>query len=354
MIKILIKFLIAQSKKGIRFVIRLFSSNVFPSETKNIEIFTETDANISLLSNMLSKDNAMSKIGLLIKAKVSHRNGYITIKENILLPKQSLKYYAKSIYSFQYMLPIKYPKRKIHLVNAFIVTSPSYKNYWHWHFDILMNLYIIDELEIEVKNIIINQPVFEYQYESLVFFQKYYDFYFVDNKSSFEVQNALIYKTNNNNIKEYLIELYKKINFINKKVSLIQTKKYKKIYITRDNPKSKRNVINFNEVELILKKCGFVIIRLEDYTYREQIVFFKGAEIIVGPHGAGFTNIIFCVKKTILIEFMHIKRDSSIFKNICKVKGITYYKLYSNNTDKSDDPNLLIDTIKFEKTLKKL
>jgi capsular polysaccharide biosynthesis protein len=60
-----------------------------------------------------------------------------------------------------------------------------------------------------------------------------------------------------------------------------------------------------NEAELLqeLDKYGFRSYILEDLRFREQVKLFSGAEIIIGPHGAGFTNTIFADDLTVLELF---------------------------------------------------
>ena len=36
----------------------------------------------------------------------------------------------------------------------------------------------------------------------------------------------------------------------------------------------------------------------------DQITLFQGAEFIIGPHGAGLSNLLFCAPGTKVIEFM--------------------------------------------------
>lgn len=58
-----------------------------------------------------------------------------------------------------------------------------------------------------------------------------------------------------------------------------------------------------NEPELIeeLDKYEFDSYILEDISFRDQVKLLSGAEIIVDPHGAGFTNTIY-VDNLILLE----------------------------------------------------
>ena len=65
------------------------------------------------------------------------------------------------------------------------------------------------------------------------------------------------------------------------------------IYVSRRNARSRR-VVNESELENVLKSYGFQLIQCEDLSLREQIGTFSGARSIMGPHGAGLMNMIFC------------------------------------------------------------
>lgn len=63
-----------------------------------------------------------------------------------------------------------------------------------------------------------------------------------------------------------------------------------------------RELLNENALFFHLKKRGFYYYRLEDLTMDEQIYLFCKAEIVVGAHGAGLTNLLFSPSDTSVLE----------------------------------------------------
>lgn len=61
-----------------------------------------------------------------------------------------------------------------------------------------------------------------------------------------------------------------------------------------------RRVINEDELNQSLAKRGFLPYILEDLDFPTQVKLFAQAKIIVGPHGAGFSNMIFSQNPIIL------------------------------------------------------
>lgn len=72
------------------------------------------------------------------------------------------------------------------------------------------------------------------------------------------------------------------------------------IYIVRN----KRTLKNDNEVQKLLKSYGFTCVSLEDLSLDEQINLFRKAKCIVGFHGAGLANLLFCESNTIVLEIV--------------------------------------------------
>ncbi|OWY67141.1 capsular biosynthesis protein [cyanobacterium TDX16] len=74
-----------------------------------------------------------------------------------------------------------------------------------------------------------------------------------------------------------------------------------RIYISR--PKSAgRNIINEEDVMAILAPLGFIAYTMEELSFVDEIKLFSQAEIVIAPHGAGLTNIIFASQKLIVID----------------------------------------------------
>lgn len=75
-----------------------------------------------------------------------------------------------------------------------------------------------------------------------------------------------------------------------------------RILISRRNAVTRR-CLNEDELEGQLAKHGFEAVQLEKLTFAEQIGLFAGAEIVVGTHGAGLTNLLFAGRCRVLEIF---------------------------------------------------
>ena len=82
----------------------------------------------------------------------------------------------------------------------------------------------------------------------------------------------------------------------------------RRVYISRREVTTdwaRRYIINENEVWGYLKEKGFEKVILEDLMIEEQAKLFNSAEIILGTHGAGLANLVFCRPGTKVFEFFN-------------------------------------------------
>ena len=78
-------------------------------------------------------------------------------------------------------------------------------------------------------------------------------------------------------------------------------------------------ITNEEEVKECLMKNNFIPIKLHEMKFIDQVDLFYNAKCVVGLHGAGFANLVFCISGTKVIELRSPTSGDSI-KNISKKK----------------------------------
>ena len=73
-----------------------------------------------------------------------------------------------------------------------------------------------------------------------------------------------------------------------------------------------------------LSKKKFTKYKVGQLSFEEQIYLFHNAKIIVGPHGAAFTNLVFCQPNTNVIEIMPKANPNKVNKTISKINNLKY------------------------------
>lgn len=98
------------------------------------------------------------------------------------------------------------------------------------------------------------------------------------------------------------------------------------IYISRAKA-SRRRVCNEAELCELLKKYRFEVVYAEDLTIEEQAKKFNAAKLIIAPHGAALTNLVFTHPGIALIEFYHPEHDSDVYRVFTEMQGTKHYLL---------------------------
>ena len=227
------------------------------------------------------------------------------------------------------------------------VQGSSGNNYWHWLFDILpkieilkkknllnkidyfylpnINKYILNSLKIYgvSENKIINSTTNKHiEADRILAFEH---FYFKKGT----IQDQFKY------IPKWILNLLFS-NFLKKKKKI---KKKSKIFIDRSDSRFKHfQIQDQNSIIKYLKTKNFSIVKLSDLNFYEQIYLFNNAKVIVGPHGAGFANIVFCKPNTKVYEIITPSHsDLKAIPSLCAKRKLIYKKILSK---KMKGPNI--------------
>jgi hypothetical protein len=101
------------------------------------------------------------------------------------------------------------------------------------------------------------------------------------------------------------------------------------LYISRRQAPSRR-VVNEDEVMTYLADHGFELHTLEDYSLREQIALFAEAKVVMGPHGAGHTNMIFSPKGLVIVDIL-TSEVNPCFHNMSLTIGHQYWYMFGDD-----------------------
>lgn len=99
----------------------------------------------------------------------------------------------------------------------------------------------------------------------------------------------------------------------------------KRIYLSRSNT---RGIINYHEIERILIEFNIQIIAPEKLSFRDQVLLFYNAELIVSPAGAALSNLIFARPGTNVICFIAERnRDYCMQSNLALFSNLNFVHL---------------------------
>jgi capsular polysaccharide biosynthesis protein len=117
----------------------------------------------------------------------------------------------------------------------------------------------------------------------------------------------------------------------------------------------------YNQEELftVAEAYGFERVFLEDLTFEDSIRVFREAELIAGPHGAGWANMLFCHPATkAMLWTWEGEEEDNWYENIAFVAAVDYLQLSVSLVDKRGldgrVADYYLDTSVFEQGLRAL
>ena len=215
------------------------------------------------------------------------------------------------------------------------------KNYWHWLFDVLPRLNLCGQT-ISLNKIdyfLIPDDVKEFQSETLdcLNIPKHKrlsskKFRHIKTKELIITDHPVVITGNDtqdtHNIPAWIIKWTRSV-FLNKNTAINKENK-NKIYIDRgeanNKSQSQRHISNEDEVKKYLLKKNFICVKLHEIKFKEQIDLFYNAECIVGIHGAGLSNVVFCKSGTKIIE-LQSSHAGPMYENLAKKNNLNYISI---------------------------
>ncbi|MDZ7731074.1 MAG: glycosyltransferase family 61 protein [Natrialbaceae archaeon] len=116
------------------------------------------------------------------------------------------------------------------------------------------------------------------------------------------------------------------------------------VYVSRATAVERR-VVNEDEVMDVLSRFGFSCYRLEERSLEDNARLFADADAVVGPHGAGLTDIVFADDCT-LVELFGDKVKQP-YRKLAATVGVQYEPMYcqAESTDIIVDTDVLASTV---------
>ncbi|RFP62212.1 MAG: DUF563 domain-containing protein [Limnothrix sp. CACIAM 69d] len=100
----------------------------------------------------------------------------------------------------------------------------------------------------------------------------------------------------------------------------------KYLYLSRSEARYRR-VLNDEQVQESLKNLGFASISLGELSICQQANLLAGAEVVVAPHGAGLTNLVFCQPGTKVLEIFPHRYRQQYYWALANQRGLVYQYL---------------------------
>jgi hypothetical protein len=298
-------------------------------------------------------ENILTAVALLAKVEIVGGSNAVCVDRSEVL-------YADHFYDFRENLRITDPSVFIDAIDYLVVFSNkrggairegillvgnNSNNYYHYTFEIIAKLYLLEELNID-KNIPL---ILDYCVEITPQFKellKYVcgcsrEFIFIEKGTVHSVQNCYYISPVNiipQNFRKLSSVKSRDCLFDPRSIDFIRNKCFQfmasddfpsKIYIARKKATQTRDY-NEEEVITLFKENGFEVIYPEMLSIAEQVKLFNSADFIAGASGAAFTNLAYCNNSCKVLIIMAYCIDLSIFSTVAKYVGVDL-QYYSTN-----------------------
>jgi hypothetical protein len=97
-----------------------------------------------------------------------------------------------------------------------------------------------------------------------------------------------------------------------------------RLYVSREDS-THRRLVNEAECLGVLRPLGFEKVTLTGLTVADQAALFSGAAVIVAPHGAGLTNLVFCDPGTTVVELCSPTELRSHYLELSRALGLHHH-----------------------------
>jgi capsular polysaccharide biosynthesis protein len=240
-----------------------------------------------------------------------------------------------------------------------IATHASFRNYFHYHVDVLSNILFFKKIKklIKYNRIRLILPVLSgWQVKAMSHLKVDADdiIFLNDLDCYYEITKALIlpyYSPRNLLMDPYVSNVFRKIK--ENLAQSYQSNRKCRVYISRANVTT-RKIVNERALFNLLSRYGFIFFNSDDYEYNEAVRLFSDAEIIVGPHGAGLTNAGFMSPGGRVVEILTIPIPLPYFNHLSHISRLAYYPYLPLISDKFIEENIVLDLNRFAKFLEKI
>lgn len=214
------------------------------------------------------------------------------------------------------------PSNKIHICNPIVACPPG--GYYHWLFEIMPNVLHMLSMMSELKILIpVDSPRHLTDSLDLLLGADECKHRIIRSSLPVRVSNLIMPQ-----VEVYSGFIHPEDIKILRSIFKSKTMKTKSIseeyiYVSRSMT-TKRFLSNEAVIEEELQKLNFSIVHCENMNFHDQINLFSNARIIIGPHGAGLSNMIWASLPCEIIEIYPYNFFNDCYARLAKSLGFGY------------------------------
>lgn len=234
--------------------------------------------------------------------------------------------------------------------NIAVLTTSFGTGYYHWFFDVLPRFKCLNDKNID--KYLINDLKYPFQFETLKLFG-------IPVEKMMTTSSKLHLRPEKLTVPSFPYMNKWCCEYLREKVLLPEVldqeiETYERIYISRASS-PKRKILNEEAILKVLEPLGFKKIMAETLSFSHQVKLFNSAKVIVAPHGAGLTNLVFSNPNTKVIEVFSPNYVVGCYWILSNFVDLDYYYLMGEgerpDNHRISDGNITVDPQKLSQLL---
>ncbi len=228
-----------------------------------------------------------------------------------------------------------------------LLCNDGWRNYWHWHAQTMLSIYFLKEVGLlsDVKFVCGKLNSWQKQCVAALGVE---ESQIVEIPGGYHSLKKILYPSFMDtrsflNIDPMFVEMFDFLTSKNR-ADFPQACYDRLIYVSREDAPH-RNLLNERELFDCLKKLGFQKVVPSRMTYLQQMATFSNADVVIGVHGAGLTNIGFCKKSTLVLEICDANYMNYVYYVLSRLRGCKYECILTSRSGYQNEDNNWIPDI---------
>ena len=221
------------------------------------------------------------------------------------------------------------PAKELDGTIAIVSTAEAESNYWHWMMDALPRFHLLNKAGYTPEKIdwyITNAKLTSFQLETLAALGiPKRKIVVADGRTHLQIRKAVIpsIRPASWDVPSWVPPFLRGLNLIGEQPGSSNTK----LYLARSGEKLRQLKCEPALVEE-LQKRGFNILFAGRHSVAEQQLKFSQAGVVLAPHGAALTNLVFCKPGTLVFDLMSSAWPQLHFWALSEALGLRYTVLF--------------------------
>jgi len=241
-------------------------------------------------------------------------------------------------------------KTEPHFCSGDAVALSSSQNYFLWLIKFLPRLHLVERAGVEIANcdaLFINQPLAPQLQGYLAAGLRPEALRIVKRRHFWCCRSLFVTTVGGHDVPPWAIE-YLRRTFASLMPAPLLRPRSKAIYLSRRTA-PRRRVLNEEAVCEYLATLGVEAIELSERPLAEQVEIVAQADLIIAPHGAALSNLVFAKSNARVLEIFSDAGTLKCFWILSHQLGITYHYFVAEKVPRADDSDTFDMMIPIEK-----